>query len=78
MKGEFVALNCKVKDHKKKARLLLERGSELPYQLRSTMGALCTAYLEWDEKLAAFYIVELHALVEQMYAEKEQAQNSEN
>jgi hypothetical protein len=78
MKGEFIALNCKVKDHKKKARLLLDGGSKLPYELSSTMGALCTAYFEWDEKRAAFYAVELYALVEQILAEKEQAQNSKN
>ena len=69
MKGEFVALNCRVKDHKKKARLLLSEGGELPYELRSTIGALCTAYYEWDEKLAAFYAVELYTLIEQKLSE---------
>ena len=66
MKGQFVALNATVKDHKSKAKKLLTDDGKLPYELESTLGALTNAWADWDYQLAAFYAIELHALIDEI------------
>jgi hypothetical protein len=66
MRGRFVALNATVKGHRAKAKKLLTEDGELYYRLHSTLGALLDAYLNWDDRIAAFYAIELHALIDEI------------
>jgi hypothetical protein len=52
--------------HKTKARKLLGSNGRLLEGIEKTVQAMEGARSDWDEKLTAYYIVELHTLVEEL------------
>jgi hypothetical protein len=72
MQGTFVALHHKVKDHKRKAKKLLDEEGCLSYEIHSLIGAIIDARQDWDDEVTAFYAVELCELVGELLLEKSQ------
>jgi hypothetical protein len=71
MKGEFLPAAVPagyIQRHKTKARKLLE-GGKLNHEIELTVRALFDARNDWDDALTAFYLVELHTLVEELLTE---------
>jgi hypothetical protein len=62
----FSHIRYKVKRHKLRAKELLTPTGELSYEVESILMAIRAAQDNWDDLLVAFYVLELHAAVEEL------------